>query len=173
MRNFLKVAAGIFGAAATVGVVATLFTFAAIGQANEWCELECGSYQNCDSPFDGLDVCADIHLAAQQHAGAVLSGDGKFRMPLGDVEPPVVFVKFTNIGGRGAIFDSFGRELTGVRRGQHSAEVGYFKQQRPCNTALRHEVRHLLLPPPHDPNHQLPHWEVFDGCAQSHETSGP
>lgn len=147
----VKVAAGCLGFSMIGLFLIGLIIAAMVGTAHEWCSLPCGSFQSCDSPYGGDEVCDEILRAAIED----------------DREAPEVWINWIQTES-GTWVDLFGREVSGLQRGANEISSAYVPGRAICTTSLRHEVRHVLIrkdrDPEGDPNHEIEGWSAFDGC---------
>lgn len=150
MMKKLLLALGALGAIGSV--IAGLFAFGVVSTALEWEPLPCGGFQTENAPFTPAETCLELE------EGAILYG----------APVPALAVRWTEGAEEGKRFfhTPFGKKA-GTTNGSANVEVAFLPTDKPCNTALRHEVRHvLLLRDGKDPdaNHELPGWSVYDGC---------
>lgn len=150
----IKIIVGVVASAITLAGVLSLFVIGAVGQASEWCVMECGSWQTCGAPFSEKDVCGEIDRAATVHGAS----------------RPLVWIRWrksVGAGGKRSFRDRHGRDVAGVPVGSVGMEVAYIEGDAPCDTALAHEVEHRLMMLDgvgKDPEHRLIDWTLLDGC---------
>lgn len=156
MITAIKLAGGAIAVAIIGFAISGLLALGVAGQVAEWDKLSCGQiWQTSNSPFSDAEVCSEIKLAAYDHQ---------------EPSPQGLMIRWTEatLSGKRGFKDDFGRDVAGVVKGRHGVEVAYLPADKVCNTALRHEVRHIMILDAGglrgDPKHVIAGWELFDGC---------
>lgn len=161
MRSFFKAFLGLSAVAGMLAAVTSMGVFGVVAESKRWCKIPCYSMrQTCDDTGktpDGALVCAVVNNLVQDWKRA--NGQDV----RGDMRGRSIEWKHT---ATGEFQDAHGRIVTGLGGWQ----VGLQPGEKPCRSALKHELWHPLMKKykgGNDAAHKHVSWKLADngkGC---------